>query len=136
MKLVSMLLMLLVGAQAFAAAPVNPNIKPNQPLPTTVLTCGGAIITQITNRLQDQNGTPDPDSGSAVVFNNGGYNVSYDTIPAIQKSKVGQHVMICLVYVPEGCPPGDDRSRVYTVTNLTTLESWTLPDAEHMCGGA
>jgi hypothetical protein len=75
-------------------------------------------------------------SGSAVTFNNGGYNVSYDLVDAIRDSRIGDHVMICLVYAPKDCPPGDDRGKTYTVTNLRTLESWTLPDSEHMCGGA
>jgi hypothetical protein len=25
---------------------------------------------------------------------------------------------------------------MYTTTNLRTLDSWTLPDSQHMCGGA
>ena len=31
---------------------------------------------------------------------------------------------------------GDARGRIYTTTNLRTLESWTMPDSEHQCGGA
>jgi hypothetical protein len=43
---------------------------------------------------------------------------------------------MCLVQLPFACPAGDVRGRWYTTTNLRTLESWTLPDAEHGCGGA
>lgn len=136
MKQVITLLVLMFGAGAYANPAVDSKITPYDPLPTKVLSCGGGIITKITSRLEDQRGRPVPRSGSAVIFNNGGYNVSYEIVPAIQRSKVGQHVLICLVQVPANCPSGDDRGRVYTVTNLTTLESWTLPDAEHVCGGA
>lgn len=57
-------------------------------------------------------------------------------LPAIKNSRVGDHVLNCLVFIPKDCPKGDDRGRIYTVTNLRTLESWTLPDSQHSCGGA
>jgi hypothetical protein len=38
--------------------------------------------------------------------------------------------------LPTNCPPGDHRGKLYTTTNLRTEEAWTLPDAEHGCGGA
>ena len=31
---------------------------------------------------------------------------------------------------------GDNRGKIYTTTNLRTLDSWTLTDSEHSCGGA
>jgi hypothetical protein len=45
-------------------------------------------------------------------------------------------VRICLVSLPQNCPPGDTRGRIYKTTNLRTRQSWTLPDSEHSCGGA
>ena len=77
-----------------------------------------------------------PDSGSAVSFANKAYQVSYDTLPAIQRSRVGDPALLCLVSIPRGCPPGDDRGRVYAAANLRTLGAWSAADAEHMCGGA
>ncbi len=76
------------------------------------------------------------DSGSGVEFANGMGQVSYDVLPGIANSRVGDPVRICLVSVPENCPPGDDRGRVYSGTNLRTNETWTAPDSQHMCGGA
>ena len=38
--------------------------------------------------------------------------------------------------VPENCPPGDDRGKIYKATNLRTNESWEAPDSQHSCGGA
>ena len=80
--------------------------------------------------------SPTPGSGSAIQFTNGGYQVGYDTVPAIEKSRMGDPVRMCLEAIPQGCPIGDDRGRVYRVTNLRTEQSWSRPDASHMCGGA
>lgn len=77
-----------------------------------------------------------PDSGSAIVYANDLAQVSYDVIPGITQSQVGDAINLCLVSVPENCPPGDDRGRIYTATNTRTGESWTAPDSQHMCGGA
>jgi hypothetical protein len=99
--------------------------------------CANTRIKQITTRLEDGfTHVPLPGSGSAVSFTNGGYQVSYDTIAAIERSRVGDPVRMCLIQVPSDCPPGDDRGREYRTTNLRTHRSWTLRDAEHMCGGA
>lgn len=38
--------------------------------------------------------------------------------------------------LPQHCPPGDNRGKIYTTTNMRTVKSWTLPDSEHRCGGA
>ena len=106
-------------------------------LPTKVGECRETRISQITTRLMD--GTtrrPIPDSGSAVSFSNGGYQVSYEEEEAISRSRVGDRVLMCLVTVPEDCPPGDNRGRRYTTTNLRNGGSWTLPDSPHSCGGA
>jgi hypothetical protein len=57
-------------------------------------------------------------------------------VPAIEHSKAGDHVRMCLVSTPRHCPKGDNRGRVYRTTNLRMHKSWKLPDSEHMCGGA
>jgi hypothetical protein len=100
------------------------------PLPTSVGACSETKIKAIGYRL----GTPD--SGSAISYVNGGVQISYDTIPEIHRSKVGDRVKLCLVSLPQDCPPGDDRGKVYRATNLRTGESWEAPDSQHMCGGA
>ena len=106
-------------------------------LPTRVGACVVTTIESIETRLMDD-GTkqPIPGSGSAVRFANGGYQVSYDTVPAIEKSKKGDRVRMCFVHRPIDCPKGDPRGKMYRSTNLRTKESWLLPDAEHSCGGA
>lgn len=77
-----------------------------------------------------------PDSGSAILYANGLAQVSYDVVAAISNTQVGDEVRLCLVSVPENCPPGDDRGRVYEAHNARTGESWSAPDSQHMCGGA
>lgn len=107
------------------------------PLPTKIGQCTNTTIKDVTTRLQEgPTYKPVPGSGSAVDFVNGGYQVSYDTIDAITQSRAGDPVTMCLVSIPKGCPPGDNRGLTYKTTNLRTRGTWTLPDAEHMCGGA
>jgi len=76
------------------------------------------------------------DSGDAVSYTNGGYQVSYETIRGLKGSRSGDRVRLCLVAIPDECPPGDDRGKVYKATNLRTHKSWTAQDSEHSCGGA
>jgi hypothetical protein len=106
------------------------------PLPTRVGQCAMAQVKQVETRLQDGSGQPVANSGSAIQFFNGGYQVSYDQIPALDASRRGDRVRICLTEIPKDCPPGDVRGRVYRTTNLRTRLEWTLPDSEHSCGGA
>ena len=100
------------------------------PLPTEIGACSGTTIADIGYRLGD------PDTGSAISYANGGVQISYDTIPEIHRSKIGDAVTLCLVSVPEDCPPDDDRGKVYRASNLRTGESWEAPDSQHSCGGA
>ena len=121
----------LVGALIFtlSAFVVVSQVKAD-PLLTEIGACSETTIADIGYRLGD------PDSGSAISYANGGVQVSYDTIPEIHRSRVGDTVRLCLVSVPEDCPPDDDRGKVYSATNLRTGESWEAPDSQHSCGGA
>ena len=98
--------------------------------------CAQTTVQTTGSRLVQRDGRLLPESGSAVILANGVYGVSYDRVPAVHATRRGDPVLACLVKLPTNCPPGDDRGRWYTVTNLRTLQSWTLPDAQHMCGGA
>ncbi len=54
-----------------------------------------------------------------------------------RRSRVGDSVLACaLSKFLEDCPLGDDRGKVYATTNMRTGEAWSLPDLQHMCGGA
>lgn len=76
------------------------------------------------------------ENGTSVSFANGVYLTSYEYERSVARSRLGDRVRVCLVSIPKNCPPGDDRGRVYAVTNLRTDGKWRMPDAEHMCGGA
>lgn len=100
-------------------------------LPTVVGQCSLSRESIKTYRFEGE-----PTSGSAAAFANGARQVSYDRVAGIEASKVGDPAVVCLAALPEDCPPGDDRGKVYASTDLRTLMAWALPDAEHLCGGA
>jgi hypothetical protein len=56
--------------------------------------------------LNAETGAFDPQSGSAIIFTNGGYQVSYDELPVLQGSHKGDPVVMCLIEIPRDCPPG------------------------------
>lgn len=131
-------------------------------VPTKVGACTDTAITQITHRFDRSNASAperpwpsnildpkDPasepyaippksdfDPGVALQYENGGFSISYEQEPGVEGAKIGDPVRMCLVSIPRDCPPGDDRGRVYKVTNTRTGRSWTMADAQHMCGGA
>jgi hypothetical protein len=115
------------------AATAQAEVTSHDPLPTRIFACGGSVIRLIGGRLE---GDTNFSTGTSVFYQNGGSQVSYEKVPAIVNSKRGDHVLICLVFIPNHCPAGDDRGKLYIATNLRTLDSWTLPDSEHSCGGA
>lgn len=108
-------------------------------LPSRVGECSTTRIKSLGTRLQEQTASGlrnVPGSGSALDFENGESQVSYDTVPQIEASRPGDPVRMCLVSIPSGCPKGDYRGREYRVTNLRTHQTWSLPNSEHLCGGA
>ena len=122
-----MMRFLLISAVALALQ--TPAIA--QGSPTRVGQCSVTRIKWVGTRLDNV-----PGSGSAIQFVSGGHQVSYDQVAAVDRSRRWDAVRMCLISIPKDCPPGDDRGRVYKTTNLRTRGSWSLPDAEHMCGGA
>jgi hypothetical protein len=110
-----------------------PAIDSASALPSRVGACAESTINRSGGRLE---GDEHFESGTGVSYANGGAQVSYEKEWGIIRSAVGDPVRICLVSIPKGCPPGDDRGKVYRTTNLRTGESWKLPDSQHMCGGA
>lgn len=102
-----------------------------EPLASRIGQCSNTTVARTGSRLQGV-----PSSGSAVSYANGGVQVSYDLIRGIRASRPGDLVRLCLVSIPRGCPPGDNRGRIYRATNLRTGASWTAPDSQHSCGGA
>lgn len=98
--------------------------------------CVDTHITEIGTRLTDGNDKPVPDSGVSIGFSSGLSLVGYSTPPEVKLQHLGDAVRVCLVAVPVGCPPGDDRGKLYRVQDAHLRISYVLPDAQHMCGGA
>ena len=99
--------------------------------PRVIGACSLTTLKRKTNRFEGE-----PDSGSAAEFANGGYQVSYDTVPELERSRNGDPVIYCLAFIPRDCPPHDARGRGNVAANLRTLEAWNLSESEHSCGGA
>lgn len=121
----------LIAAVFTLPAMAEPPSYTEGPVPAKVGQCVTTRISMLASRLENM-----PDSGSAVNYANGLYQVSYDTVPAIVNAHVGDSVKLCLKSLPTHCPKGDDRGKIYAATDLRTKQSWELPDSEHMCGGA
>jgi hypothetical protein len=108
-------------------------------VPARIGTSVATTITRIGTRFSDRLVKPQADGideGTSVDLKNGVYGISYAYVEAVARSRIGDRAITCLVALPTGCPKGDDRGKMYTTTNLRTLDSWTLPDSQHMCGGA
>jgi hypothetical protein len=128
-----MRLIIATAALSFAGALALPAAAAG--VPTKVGQCVDTTVKSVETRLEDGD-KPVPGSGSAISFANGGYQVSYEQMPAVDSSRAGDPIRLCLAAIPQGCPPGDNRGREYKATNLRTQKSWRLPDSEHSCGGA
>jgi uncharacterized protein len=117
---------------------MNPDaLAASDTLPTAIGQCTKTTISKIGTRLTEGvNGPNILGSGSLISYADGGGQVSYDTVPGIEHSRVGDKVLLCLVSVPTSCPPGDDRGKLYSTKNLRTGETWRLPNSQHSCGGA
>jgi len=115
----------------FAAAVAVSAAAAAEPVPNKPGDCTLTSVKRIESRLEGM-----PDSGSAIAYTDGLYQVSYEMDAGVSSSRPGDRVRICLVELPHDCPPGDTRGKIYKATNLRTHRSWTMPDSEHSCGGA
>ena len=125
------------GAADRAAPSSNPAPPPASSGPLETMKVGDCRITTIETigpRLEPMDGQ-EP-QGTTVSYANGLIQISYEREAAVLASEVGDPVEVCLVSVPENCPPGDDRGKFYSARNSRTGGEWSLPDSQHMCGGA
>ena len=123
----------IIAAALLAVTLSLPALARADALPDRIGACGETTISFVGGRLE---GDDRFETGTAVQYDNGGVQISYDRVDGAASSRIGDPVRICLVSIPEGCPPGDDRGRIYATTNLRTGASWEMPDSSHMCGGA
>lgn len=66
----------------------------------------------------------------------GWVNTPYSRTSALENSRPGDRVLVCLVKYYAGCPKGDDRGRTYSVRNLRTGATFEAMNGSHICGGA
>ena len=116
------LLFVSCGPSASDQAP--PELATPSIAPAAIGECIETTVSLVGPRLEGA-----PESGSSIQYANGMSQVSYDVLAGVTNSSVGDAVRLCLVSIPEDCPPGDDRGRVYSGTNLRTNETWTAPDS-------
>ncbi|MAI41395.1 MAG: hypothetical protein CMP95_02960 [Gammaproteobacteria bacterium] len=92
-------------------------------VPERVGTCSQTKIKDIGTRFHDRQMVVPPKSyteneGTTVQYDNGGFQVSYEFNADVAASRIGDQVIFCLVSIPQNCPPGDDRGKIYSATNL------------------
>ncbi|HMO27895.1 hypothetical protein [Enterovirga sp.] len=108
-------------------------------MPKRIGECVRTSIQSIGTRFSDKlvkPSSPGTDEGTSVVLRNGVVGISYQFVPEVGASRIGDRVITCLVSLPQDCPKGDERGKIYKTTNLRTHGSWQLPDSQHLCGGA
>jgi uncharacterized protein len=107
--------------------------RPSGPgIPDKVGDCATTTIASIGPRIDAAH----LELGMTVAFANQVYQVSEGKEPNLLASRAGDSVIMCLASKPRFCPAGDDRGKIYLVTNSRTHGTWWLQDSQHMCGGA
>ena len=130
--------MVVVWCSTILTATLTAASQETDPIPIKLNDCVRTKIAVIGSRL----GWPNPSmndegGGTGISYTNGVIGISYDRVENVLKfALVGDVVLLCLVEVPENCPPGDNRGRVYKATDQRTGKSWILSDSQHACGGA
>lgn len=73
--------------------------------------------------------------GVGIVYTNGRTMLQFGDVIAKRWLK-GDHVKMCVVSVPQNCPPDSDHSSagvVYQVRNLRTGDKWKAADSDKSC---
>jgi hypothetical protein len=79
-------------------------------------------------------GPDDYQSGTIIEYSNGVAGVSYDIEETIiNTAAVGDSVSLCLVAIPDYCPPGNQLGWVYEGTDQRTGLKWALSNSAHGC---
>jgi uncharacterized protein len=97
--------------------------------------CAKTKIAKVTTRFGEPVEDSNTDAGTAIAFENGSYQVSYDR-DGLYGVKAGQLAVVCMMSRLHDCPEGDDRGTLLLTFDLETGTQWVLTDSQHMCGGA
>jgi hypothetical protein len=134
--------------QLLASGRLTSNYQTSDLMPTVIGQCVTTTVKEIDSTIPPPGS---PESGQADVYyptrsaltytaltpeGGNGYQVSDAPIIGIDTSRAGDQVRVCLKSIPENCPVGDTRGKVYTAINVRTNATWEAYDSRHMCGGA
>lgn len=120
----------------------------NNPLPKKVGQCVDSTIAEKYTRFENFNAGDEGGGEVSVAFKNelALFIQTISNFPATANPDkymfttndfaLGDKVKLCLKELPTDCPKGDDRGKVYTVTNYKNNKSFVGVDAWHLCGGA
>lgn len=97
--------------------------------------CFSTTVAHVGPRLEGDS-VEDSAPGASVAYQDGHYQVDYESSPTALGFNVGDAVHLCVVDLPRGCPPGDHRGIDYEATDLVTGRTFRAADSEHECGGA
>lgn len=122
---------LLAGTAAFAA-----ELVPQQVGQCTLTTISDLGYKLETNDDRGRVQTILDPSRDEVRYVDGIEQYSMTKLAGLKGARKGDPVKLCLTEVPDECPPGDDRGKVFKATDLKTGKSWEAMNSEHDCGGA
>ncbi len=97
--------------------------------------CTKTRIVKVTTRFGEPADDSNANAGTAIEFENGSHQVSYDR-NGLFDIKSGQLAVVCMMSRLHDCPQGDDRGTLLLTFDLETNTQWALTDTQHMCGGA
>lgn len=116
-------------------------------LPTKIGKCADSFVAEKTTRFEDA--VPGEAGGEVNIGFANGLGVYITEVPYLsndanpdkhlyhsQDFVKGDKVKICLISVPQECPPGDERGKAYSVTNYKNKKTFSGVDSWHSCGGA
>ena len=135
---------LILAADGLAALHARAETRPEAP-PQTIGACGTATVLSKRFRMAPSPGdsgyapSPSPLGKEVLISLNNGiglYAGDGDAFILSRDFAPGHRVTLCLLSLPQHCPPGDNRGKVYAITDRQTRRSLRGIDAWHLCGGA
>jgi uncharacterized protein YecT (DUF1311 family) len=116
-------------------------------LPAKLNAC--AEMTLVNKLTRFEGAKPGDAGGEVFVEVNSGIGFFIEAIAGLPKGedpdkymfhtqdfKEGDPLTVCLIKIPTGCPPGDNRGRAYSITNSRNKKSFSGYPDWHSCGGA
>ena len=107
-----------------------------RPASVPVGDCFTTSVMRVTTRLAYTNGAPVRGSGSALIYSDGVYQVRYAQVAAMDGSRPGDSVTLCVRSHDRTCRSSSWRGNDYDAYDHRTEAAWQASDSEHSCAGA